>query len=408
MSITAITVPKWGIEMQEGTLTEWKVAVGDAVTKGDEIVDMETEKIVNAGEAPASGIIRRLIGEVGDVYEVGVLIGVIADADEDDAAIDAFVSGFKAVDASFEGGDAPSAPAPEPAPEPAATPASSGEAPRISPIAKRLAEAAGLDWTTLAGTGRNGRISKEDVEAALAEQSGGTPIARTATQKTVAARMAEAKQAVPHFYLDIAADVQHAQKLRKDYSEKTGTKVTLNDVIIKAVAVALAEHPNVNVTYRDDELYAGDGGVGVAIASEHGLVAPVISNTAKRTLADIGDTVRGLAKAANARELGKDDLAGGATTVSNLGMFGIDRFTAIINPPQTSILAVGAARHTGVVGDGPAVGGGDGPEGRLMVGATLVNITMSCDHRAFDGADGARFLATLKDLIEKPAKLFDD
>ncbi|MEM9322791.1 MAG: 2-oxo acid dehydrogenase subunit E2, partial [Pseudomonadota bacterium] len=212
----------------------------------------------------------------------------------------------------------------------------------------------------------------------------------------VAARMAEAKQAVPHFYLDIAADVQHAQKLRKDHSERTGTKVTLNDVIIKAVAVALAEHPNVNVIYRDDELYAGDGGIGVAIASEHGLVAPVISNTAKRTLADIGDTVRGLAKAANARELGKDDLAGGATTVSNLGMFGIERFSAIINPPQTSILAVGAARNTGVVGDGPAVG------------ATRINITMSCDHRAFDGADGARFLATLKSIIEQPAPLFDD
>ncbi len=393
MSITAITVPKWGIEMQEGTLTEWKVAVGDAVTQGDEIVDMETEKIVNAGEAPASGVIRRLIGEVGDVYEVGVLIGVIADADEDDAAIDAFVSSFKAVDASFEGGDATAAPAPELASEPAAAAAPSGEAPRISPIAKRLAEAEGLDWSILSGTGRNGRISKEDVEAALTV---GTPIARTATQKTVAARMAEAKQAVPHFYLYIASDVQHAQNLRKEHSERTGTKFTLNDMIIKAVAVALAENPNVNVIYRDDELYAGDGGIGVAIASEHGLVAPVISNTAKRTLADIGDTVRGLAKAANARELGKDDLAGGATTVSNLGMFGIDRFSAIINPPQTSILAVGAARNTGVVGDGPAVG------------ATRINITMSCDHRAFDGADGARFLATLKSIIEQPAPLFDD
>jgi pyruvate dehydrogenase E2 component (dihydrolipoamide acetyltransferase) len=412
MAITAITVPKWGIEMQEGTLTDWKVAVGDTVTKGDEIVDIETEKIVNAGEAPASGVVRRLVGEPGEVYEVGVLIGVIADGDEDDAAIEQFVAEFKPVDASFEGADEPAAAAapatPASAPEPAPA-APSGGAPSISPIAKKLAEARGLDWTTLTGTGRNGRISKEDVETALAAQAGGQPIARTATQKTVAVRMTEAKQAVPHFYLDISVDVQKAQSLRRDYSARHGTKVTLNDVLVKAVAVAMREHPAVNVVYRDGELYAGDGGVGVAIATEHGLVAPVIANAAGRTLADIGDAVRVLAKAASDRSLGKDDLSGGATTVSNLGMFGVDRFTAIINPPQTSILAIGAARHTGVVDDAPGIVYNDGSAaGRVMVAATLVNITMSCDHRAFDGADGARFLATLRELVEKPAKLFDD
>ena len=416
MAMHAITVPKWGIEMQEATLSEWKVAVGDTVSKGDEIVDMETEKIVNTHEAPAGGVLRKIIGEPGEVYAVGVLLGVISDADESDADVEKFADDFVPVDASFEGsggdeaaktGEKPAAKPAEAKPAPASAGPAGGEV-RISPIAKRLAEAEGLDYTTLTGTGRNGRISKEDVEAALAARAGGVPIKRTSLQKTVATRMQAAKRDVPHFYLDIAVDVQKAQALRKDYSAQHGSKVTLNDVLVKAVALALAEHPAVNVVYRDGDLYAGDGGVGVAIASAHGLIAPVIGNAAGRTLADIGESVRALAQAANDRTLGKDDLAGGATTVSNLGMFGIDRFTAIINPPQTSILAIGAARHAAVPGDGPGVGDNDGPTGRIMMGATLVNITMSCDHRAFDGADGARFLATLRALIEKPAKLFDD
>jgi pyruvate dehydrogenase E2 component (dihydrolipoamide acetyltransferase) len=397
MAMFAITVPKWGIEMQEATLSEWKVSVGDAVNKGDEIVDMETEKIVNTHEAPASGTLRKIIGEPGEVYAVGVLLGVIADAGESDADVEQFADDFVPVDASFEGsGGAAEAQAGEkPAAKPAPAAGPAGGEVRISPIARRLAEAEGLDYTTLTGTGRNGRISKEDVETALAARAGGAPIARSSLQKTVATRMQAAKQAVPHFYLDIGIECDKAQALRADYNQANDCKVTLNDVLLRAVAVALTDSPAVNVVFRDDELYPADGGIGVAIASGHGLVAPVVRNVAGSSLKTIGSEVRRLAEAANERTLEKEDLSGGATTVSNLGMFGIDGFTAIINPPQTSIIAVGKASPQPVVRDG-----------ELAV-ATIMRVTMSCDHRAFDGAAGAGFLASLKTTLEHPAKLFD-
>ena len=396
MTIHAVTVPKWGIEMQEATLAEWKVAVGEAVSKGDEIVDMETEKIVNTHEAPAAGVLRRILAEPGDVFEVGKLIGVISDADESDTDVDAFVDSFVPVDASFDGGGSePSAPveAPEPAAEPA-TPAA-GE-PRISPIAKRLAESLGVAWQDIKGTGRNGRISKQDVEAAAAAAQSGAPIQRSALQRTVAARMQAAKQQIPHFYLDIAVDVGRAQTLRRSLNNDNGVKVTLNDVIVRAVAETLTKHPAVNVQLRDDELYAASASVGVAVAAADGLVAPVIKNAAGQPLTALAQEIRRLAAAANDRSLEAGDLEGGATTVSNLGMYGVDAFTAIVNPPQTSILAVGAARSVPTIKDG-----------ELGI-AEQMSITMSCDHRAFDGAAGAAFLADLKALLEAPAVLFAD
>ncbi|MEL6302390.1 MAG: dihydrolipoamide acetyltransferase family protein [Pseudomonadota bacterium] len=395
MTIHAVTVPKWGIEMQEATLAEWKVGVGDAVSKGDEIVDMETEKIVNTHEAPAAGVLRRILAEPGDVFEVGKLIGVISDADESETDVDAFVESFVPVDASFDGADNESSElteAPEPAAEPA-TPAA-GE-PRISPIAKRLAESLGIAWQEIQGTGRNGRISKQDVEAAAAAQSG-APIQRSPLQRTVAARMQAAKQQIPHFYLDIAVDVGRAQTLRRSLNNDNGVKVTLNDVIVRAVAETLMKHPAVNVQLRDDELYAASASVGVAVAAADGLVAPVIKNAAGQPLTALAQEIRRLAAAANDRSLEAGDLEGGATTVSNLGMYGVDAFTAIVNPPQTSILAVGAARSVPTIKDG-----------ELGI-AEQMSITMSCDHRAFDGAAGAAFLADLKALLEAPAVLFAD
>ncbi|MDJ0760873.1 MAG: dihydrolipoamide acetyltransferase family protein [Woeseiaceae bacterium] len=400
MTIHAITVPKWGIEMQEATLSEWKVDVGGTVDKGDEIVDLETDKIVNTHEAPASGTLRRILADVGDVYDVGVLLGVLSDAGESEEEIDAFVESFVPVDASFDGSgsaeaEPESAPEPEaPAPTPAAAPATGGRV-RISPIAKRLAEANGLDYTSIVGTGRNGRISKEDVEAALAAQGAGQPIKRSGMQKTVASRMQAAKQAIPHFYLDIDIECDAAQALRADYNRANDCKVTLNDVLMRAVAVALKDSSSVNVVLKDDELYPADDGVGVAIAAPDGLVAPVLKDVARSDLKTISIGVRRLANAAKERTLEKDDITGGATTVSNLGMFGVDGFTAIINPPQTSIIAVGRASQQAIVRDG-----------ELAV-ATIMRVTLSCDHRAFDGAAGAAFLGKLKETLESPAQLFD-
>ena len=394
MSLHAVTVPKWGIEMQEATLADWKVAAGADVAKGDELVDMETEKIVNTHEAPAAGVVRRLVGEPGEVYAVGQLIAVIADGGESDGEVDAFIAGFTPVDASFDGGDDAHSAQPLPGSTPSAEPAAAGGEPSISPIARRLAESIGLEWRALTGTGRNGRISKQDVEAAAAAAASGAPIVRTALQKTVAARMQAAKQNVPHFYLDVTIDVGDVQAQRAAYNETIDGKATLNDVLLRAVADVLARHPAVNVAWREDELVPAADAVGVAIAAPEGLVAPVVHGVRDRSLEALARETRRLAGAAAERSLSAADLEGGALTVSNLGMYGIDRFTAIINPPQTSILAVGRALPAPVVRDG------------TIAVRECLSVTLSCDHRAFDGAAGAAFLADLRTRLEAPDGLF--
>lgn len=396
MTIHAVTVPKWGIEMQEATLAEWKVDVGGSVAKGDDIVDMETEKIVNTHESPAAGVLRRQLAQPGDVYEVGKLIAVISDADESDADVDAFISAFVPVDASFEGTDNREEAAPVAAAVESTPAAPAGGTPNISPIAKRHAESLGVDWTTIQGTGRNGRISKQDVEAAAAAALDGTPIVRSALQRTVAERMQAAKQEIPHFYLDVQVDVGRLQTLRRSYNNDNDCKVTVNDVILSAVAKTLSKHSGVNVQLRDDQLYPASDAVGVAMATDEGLLAPVIQSAGAHSLQTLSLETKRLATAAKTRSLTADDLTGGATTVSNLGMFGVNGFTAIINPPQTSILAVGAAVPSAIVRDG-----------ELAV-AEVMTICMSCDHRAFDGAAGAQFLADLKQHLESPHVLFAD
>lgn len=390
MPITAITIPKWGIEMQEATLAEWKLEPGAAVAKGDEIVDLETDKIVNTHEAPASGVLRRQIGEAGQNYDVGALIGVIADAETDDTTLDRFIKDFVPVDASFDGESDAAPVAAANKPVPAAVPSGEG---RISPIAQRLAESLGIDWTSITGTGRNGRISKQDVETA-AQSTDRQPLARTALQRTTAQRMQMAKREVPHFYLNIDIGCDEALRLKDAFNVKHECKITLNDVLVRAVAIVLRNAPALNVTYSDGEVYAADDRIGVAIASSHGLVAPTIASAAASSLVQISQKIRSLAQAAENRSLVSDDLASGATTISNLGMFGVDAFSAIINPPQTSIIAVGRAEQKAVV-----------TAGALEI-ATVMRVTMACDHRALDGADGARFLAALKALLENPAELY--
>ncbi len=391
MSITAVTVPKWGIEMQEATLAEWKVGVGDTVAKGDEIVDLETDKIVNTHEAPAAGVVAAIVGSVDERYDVGALLAVIAPPGTAEADVEAFITSFVPIDASFADDSAADASAAEPAPTPAAAPPAGSVS--ISPIAQRLAESLGIDWTTLKGTGRKGRISKQDVEAAAAD-AGDQPIKQSAMARTAATRMQAAKREIPHFYLQVDIVCDAVQVQRAAYNKANGCRVTLNDVLVKAVASALIEFPAINVNYRDDALYAAEDAIGVAIAATDGLIAPVVRNAASLPLSHLSDEIKALATKANERSLAAEQLSGGATTVSNLGMFGVDRFTAIINPPQTSIIAVGKARQQPVVQDG------------AVTFATLMKVTMSCDHRAFDGAAGAKFLAALKSTLESPDALF--
>jgi len=400
-SLYPLTVPKWGIEMQEGTITGWQVPAGASVTKGDELIDIETDKIVNTLEAPVSGVVCKQIAGEGDTLKVGELLGVIATADVSDAEIDAFIAGFEPADASFgidddaaAGGDKGTTAAGEAEPQassrsaselPVTEPPAAGGAVRVSPVARRLAKQLGVDLSTVSGTGRNGRISREDVERAAAGSAPAAPSAvpLTSRRQSIARRLVAAKQAVPHYYLTRSFDMSAALAKKSD-------DVAVNALIMQAVARALLEHPLLNSHYTEDGI-AGRSSVDInmAIDTEQGLVAPLLRGVQSMDAAELTAASRQLAERARNNALTADDLEPGGFTVSNLGVLGIQAFTAIITPPQTGILAVGAVTETPVVSAGN------------VVVTPMMAATLSADHRVVDGADAARFLATLAQEIDK-------
>ncbi len=377
-----ITVPKWGIEMQEGTITGWQVAVGSPVAKGDELIDIETDKIVNTMEAPVDGVVCRQLVDEGETLKVGELLGVIATGDASDSEIDAFIAAFIPADASF-GIDED-----EPAAEPAATASAPEDSPgtevRVSPVARRLAEKLGVDLATVKGTGRNGRISKEDVERAAA---GATPGGQAATpltsrRQTIARRLAAAKQAIPHYYVTRVIDMSGAVR------QKTAD-VSINALVMKAAADALKSHRLLNAHFTDDGIFEhATVDINMAVDTEEGLTAPLIRGVDSMSAAELTAATRDLAERTRSNALTSADLEPGGFTVSNLGVLGVEAFTAIINPPQTGILAVGA------VVDTPVAVSGD------VVTRPMMRVTLSADHRVVDGADAARYLATLAELLE--------
>jgi len=403
--IFPITMPKWGIEMQQGTITEWHAVPGGALAKGAPLLDVETEKIVNSVEAPVAGTLRKIVAETGSTESVGALIAVFADASVPDAEIDAFIAGFKPADASFDHADAPTAPTAAPA---AVDAAADGEA-RISPIARRIAERLGVDITQVKGTGRNGRVSKEDVEAYAASigvHADGAPVAApaagsaaapgdgvvrekmTSMRATIARRLLESKQAIPHYRL--AADVDLTALLaRRAALRAAGTEVSVNDLLVRACALTLVEHPAVNAQLQGDEVHKfPHADIAVAVATDGGLVTPIVRSADTKSAAQIGAETGDLAARARSGKLTREEITGGTFTLSNLGMFGIDRFDAIINPPQVAILAVGAGADRAIV------------RGGSVVVAKVATLTLSCDHRVVDGAIGAQFLQALRQTIE--------
>jgi pyruvate dehydrogenase E2 component (dihydrolipoamide acetyltransferase) len=418
--IFAITMPKWGIEMQEGTITDWHFAPGQNVNKGDTLLDVETEKIVNSVEAPVSGTLRRILADKGATEKVGALIAVFAEASVDDAELDAFIAGFKPADTSFEPDAGAAAAAPLTAPSApqsigtATSPAASGgdgEA-RVSPIARRIAERLGVDITKVKGTGRNGRVSKEDVEAyaaslaatgsaaaapAAAESSAGNAPVRekmTSMRATIARRLLESKQGIPHYRLAIDVDLTALLAHRAQLNSGSGTKVSVNDLLVRACALALVQHPAVNAQLHGEEVHKfPHADICVAVATDNGLVTPIVRSADTKTVAQVATEIGDLAERARTGRLTREEITGGTFTISNLGMFGIDRFDAIINPPQVAILAVGAGTDRVIARHGQPVV------------AKVATLTLSCDHRVVDGAVGSQFLATLRGLIEQPATL---
>ena len=416
--IVAVVVPKWGLEMTEGTVSSWLKQPGDAVTRGEPLIEIESEKIVNSLDAPADGVLRRILLDAGNVAAVGSLIGVIADASASDDDIDRFIRDFRPPDT----GDAPAAAGPPtasaaPALSVGATPAATTHtapdatpdatpdagAVRVSPPVRRLAESLGVSLTGLRGSGPNGRILQEDVEraakggaAASGDASSGSapataPAAGTetprlepwsATRRAIAKRMQDAARDIPHFYLvtDVDASALLAQRERL----RSGAEApSVNDLVVHAVARVLPRHPQVNALHSDEgaRVFA-HAHVAVAMATPDGVLAPVVPYADRLPLAALSAALRELRERVAQRKLGKTDLEGGSFTVSNLGMYGVREFTSIITPPQTASLAVGALRKEGA--------------------AATLTLTLSCDHRALDGATGAAFLRDLKEELEKP------
>ena len=411
--------------MEEGRLVKWVKNVGDAVKSGETIAEVETDKAIMELVARGDGILRARLIEEGATSAVGVTIGVIAAADED---ISALAGGHAPKEApSEQPKDVPASAMPNPpveAHEHAHPPAGTAEHTpdpvpggpvRSSPLARRIAAEKGLKLDGIQGSGPGGRVIKRDIEAAAASTATAAPrlpasvppsvnqttlqidgeykdVALTQMRKTIARRLGESIGPIPTFFLTSEIDMTNVGKLREQMvAAGDQFKVSVNDIVIKAVAIALTRHPEVNAHWMGESIrYFSAAHVGMAVATDDGLIVPVIRDAHLKGLGQIGKEARELAKRARERKLQPAEFTGGTFSVSNLGMFGIDQFTAIINPPEAAILAVGATETKPVWENGQFV-----PRQKMRV-------TMSCDHRIIDGAVGAKFLQTLRQLLEAP------
>lgn len=400
--IQAFTMPKWGIEMEEGVIREWHAEEGQTVKEGDLFAVIETDKIANDVELEYTATLRRRIGEEGDAYPVGALIAVFAESDVADSDVDDFVASFKAADASFGHDD--EAPTEDSAPAPAAA-ASAPEGLSISPKAFELAQRLGVDLASVEGSGRNGRISLQDVEqAAKAQGLDGdteseadnpfTVVKLSAMRRTIAKKLTEAKQTIPHFYLRASINIDALTRLREERKRQESGAPSINDYLIKACAKALQETPEVNVHWAGDEIHQFDhADISVAVAVPGGLITPVVRRADEKTVQEIASEMKDFVERAKAEKLQQHEYAGGTFSLSNLGMYGVSGFDAVVNPPMGAILAVGAAERT-AIDDGGALRFSD-----------VISVTLSCDHRAIDGAVGGGFLQSLKRALENPETL---
>ncbi|MFW6088407.1 MAG: pyruvate dehydrogenase complex dihydrolipoamide acetyltransferase [Gemmatimonadota bacterium] len=461
---TKVVMAQLSPTMEEGKLVEWKVKEGDEVSQGDILAEVETDKANMDIEAMTGGTVRALLISEGDVVEVGALIGVLGDPDED---VSDLVDGAKPSDAGAadeaedeeepeehsedepedeaeEGSEPKSAKArddgasraeaAEPAEPESDAEATTRVAPRngrvkVSPLARRMAEDAGLDIARIEGSGPGGRVVKSDVQAAIdaggaearAQAEEETPgraaperaaaptaalrparlederIEASQMRKTIAKRLVQSIGPVPHFFLTTEIDMGRALDLRKALNERlseSGVKVGVNDLLVKVAAEALARHPEINASWDEDAIKRhGSADIGIAVAVPDGLITPVVREADRKGLAQIATEASDLIERARNRKLKPEEYTGATFSISNLGMFGIDEFTAIINPPEAAILAVGQTVEKPVVEDGE------------IVVRRRMRITMSCDHRVIDGATGAAFLQTYRAMLENPLEL---
>ena len=393
---TDVIMPQMGFDMEEGTVVRWLKAEGDNVDRGEPIVEIETDKATVEVESFASGLLRRIVVTEGITVPVGQIIGIIASADEDLPTIETPAP-------SPTPAAKPATVTPEPStPEPA--PSAKGGRLLVSPLAKRIAEEKGVDLSTVTGTGPKGRITKEDVLAAAEADQALAPASSAVAdvtelskmRQTIARRMTQSKQEMPHFYVTASIDMTRAMTLREELNELWAgeARVTVNDLIIKASALALAKFPAFNSHYADGKIKHNPSlNIGVAIALEDGLIAPAILDCGGKSLKDISAASRDLSTRARNGVLKPQEYTEATIAISNLGMFQIDNFIAIINPKQSASIAVGSVTKQPVVRDG-----------QIAI-ADIMQCTISADHRVVNGADAAQFVNEIKSYLEKPSSL---
>ena len=429
---TEVKLPRLGQGMESGTIVKWLKGEGEAVKKREPLYELDTDKVTQEVEAEADGVLLKILIDSGEV-DVGTTIGVIGKPGEE-AAAEEVASGngsapaeapdagtdTKAAaaveekdEAETEGSSAPQmddqrrvgqeAAAATAAAEPLAVARNGGRV-KASPLARRLAREKGIELTLVTGTGPEGRIVADDVERFQVAVPTAAPISAaagdveeiqlTSTRKTIARRLTEAWQA-PVFQLTVSADMTRASELRERLVARLAegeTKPTVSDLLTKVSAAALVRHPAVNAHFMGESIRRFPvAHVGIAVAAPNGLIVPVIRDADRRTIQEIAAARADLVARARDGKLQRADLEDGTFTISNLGMYGIEQFVAVLNPPQAAILAVGATVETPVARDGE------------VVVRPLMSLTLTCDHRAIDGADGAEFLRTVKELLEEPA-----
>ncbi len=438
--LEVVRMPLMSDTMTEGTIVEWHKNVGDSISAGDVLAEIETDKATMEFESPEDGVLLHIGPKVGDTVPVNVIIAIIGDKGEDFQSI---------LDAEASGSSAVSEPAPEvlaekPAVVAQSAPTVTETAPiktittvpggqtaasengssdnrlKASPLAKRLAAENNIDLHSVSGSGDHGRIIKRDIESVLANpqtQAVAPAVAPAATaavympsapvgqdsfedvplsnmRKVIARRLSESKFGAPHFYLTIAVNMDKVWNARKSMNEMSPVKISFNDIVIKACAMALRHHPAVNADWLTDRIrYNHHVHIGMAVAVDDGLVVPVIRHADNKSLSQLANETNIAVDKAKNKKLSPDEMQGNTFSISNLGMMGIEEFTAIINPPNACIMAVGAIQQEPVVIDG-----------ELSV-ARMMKVTLSCDHRVVDGATGASFLQTFKAMLEDPLRI---
>jgi pyruvate dehydrogenase E2 component (dihydrolipoamide acetyltransferase) len=420
-----VYMPKLSDTMTEGVVAAWTKKVGDTVKAGEVLAEIETDKATMEFESFFDGVLLHIGVETGKAAPVNSVLAIIGQAGEDiSAALANAAAGAPGATTSTP--EPTPAPAPEvasapaqvaapvtaPTPAPVAAPvvATSNSSDRVfaSPLAKKLASERGIDIQAVAGTGENGRIVKRDVDHYVPYTPASKPAAAVSNtgqvsyydepisqmRKTIARRLAESKFTAPHFYLTLDIDMSNAIATRKSLNSLDGVKVSFNDMVIKAVAMALRQHPTVNSAWMGDFIRRNEHvNIGVAVAVDEGLLVPVVRFADNKGLTQISAEVREFAQKAKDKKLQPSDWEGNTFTISNLGMFGIESFTAIVNPPDSCILAIGGIKEVPVVKNGQVVPG------------SVMKVTLSCDHRVVDGASGASFLQTFKTYVEQPAAM---